>query len=218
MRIPDIHRIEGLRTEFPGNLFCKTHFVFSGEHPYINNTLAFIYVMRHPRDILLSSMNFIKMEEDIIRSDTDFAVEFIEHMGVPKWRDVGMGNWVEHVNSWLARPLYPHLVLRYEDMLKSPEESFRKVIQFINVPLDEQKLQRAIRNSSFKSLKKIEETEKSKEIHSPVFSGIKAVKGRYKFMNKGRAGQSLGHLGKDVEARFNEKFKDILTHFRYDQN
>ncbi len=99
-RIPDIHKIRDLDLNADGTVFMKTHGFCGSHHRYIKNTIGAIYIVRHPRDVLLSSLNYCRMEDDSGFSDKEFADEFIENLGVLKWKKVGMGAWVENVNSW----------------------------------------------------------------------------------------------------------------------
>jgi len=63
-----------------------------------------------------------------------------------------LGSWSEHVRSWTAKAPYPILVLRYEDMLSDPRGSFAKLLAHLGMPVDPDRLDRAIRFSSFDEL------------------------------------------------------------------
>jgi hypothetical protein len=48
---------------FPGDLFFKTHFERTPAHPLIERSKAAILLVRNPRDVLLSGMNFSELTE-----------------------------------------------------------------------------------------------------------------------------------------------------------
>lgn len=216
-RIPDIHKVKALNTKINGTLLVKTHLVCRHSHPYINHSLASIYILRHPKDILLSSLNYCKMEGENIASDEDFAIAFIEQLGVPKWRNVGMGSWVEHYESWTSTDRAikkPQLLLKYEDMLNDPVKSFRRVITFLNLEYNKKKLDDAIRQCSFKKLCMLEKQEKTNNVYSPVFSGG-IENPQYRFMNKGQQVNTLSCIAEGIDEVFNSRFKQYLIKWGY---
>jgi hypothetical protein len=220
-KIPDIHRIQGVNTSFSGTYYCKTHFMYSPKHPYIDSTAGFIHIIRNPKDILLSSLNYREMETNAIGGDYDFTMDFINNMGLVEWKNVGFGNWVEHYESWVSANNYPHLLIRYEDMKANPENIFKSVIEFLGLELDETLLKTAIADTSFKSMKKLEIKERTRKEHSPIFSGVpKAVADqvqdkKHRFMNKGAVGQNLNSIGKDLDDVFNKKFSEVFKKAGY---
>lgn len=219
MKIPDIHlRDTVLSVQKTEPLFCKTHLLLSERHPNIRDTTGFIYILRHPKDVLLSNINYFKMISDVGSfSEQQFARKFIVNMGVRRWIDMGIGSWPEHVNSWLSNPRYPHLVLRYESMLQDPYSSLQKALEFIAVPIDPNKLNRAIYFSSFEKMRALEDAEKRQNEYGTVFSGRRdTAKLGLRFMNKGKTGQTLRHLGEDIEREFNERFKEFLSAYGYE--
>lgn len=52
--------------------------------------------------------------------------------------------------------IIPVHTVRYENILLTPMETFGSIIRFIGLPYDNNRLERAIINSSFKILKQIE--------------------------------------------------------------
>jgi hypothetical protein len=141
----------------------KTHARHSpdGEiHPRLGlRTAGFVYVLRNPLDLLLSYINFTRLQyernrdsaayqqtlfsdllgferpvpyeqwldtklEDIPRANLDHALDRFGEAGtaIPGVRMAG-GSWLEHALSWLeAGAALPSVTLRYEDLLKGPDE------------------------------------------------------------------------------------------------
>ena len=185
-------------------------------HPYLNETEAFIYILRHPKDILLSNLNYFRLVGNAQIDEEAFAKAFIENEGVPRWKSMGMGSWTEHARSWLTAPTVPHLLLHYEALLDNPHKNLRQVVDFLDLGMDENKLKRAVHLSSFSKMKQLEHREKVRGKYSIVFSGTpEATKSGVHFMNKGEAGQKLDVVGDHVEQLFNRRFETILPEFGY---
>ncbi len=117
-------------------------------------TRSAIYIMRDPRDMVLSSArHYAKTLEDVVHSISrgDHAT-----LGDDATVPVFLGSWSEHVKSWTSYAPYPVLTLRYEDMLANPHVEFAKVLKHLGVPVDDERLDRAVRHSSFDEVSKQE--------------------------------------------------------------
>ncbi|MEO1492478.1 MAG: sulfotransferase domain-containing protein [Pseudomonadota bacterium] len=111
----------------------------------------------------------------IIRNPFDVAQSYARHMGLTLDETIGkmcdakavttsetnifevLGRWDHHIDSWLSAPGLTRHVMRYEDMIADPEKAFRGMLGFLKVPMNDGKLRRAIRESSFKALQKQEQ-------------------------------------------------------------
>jgi len=222
LKIPDIHELLGkkqmLNEDSPDTIMCKSHFLFSDKHPQIHSTSGFIYLLRHPKDILLSDLSFWKLCHPETRiDDYRFAISFIENDGNLAWSELGFGSWPQHVSSWFhAFEKYPGLQIRYEDLMKDPQE-FRKIIQFLsNDGVDEARFKIAINASSFQSMRNMEIQEKQESIKDTIFpGGESSLKSEKYFVNKGGVGQSLAHIGSDLDEMFDNKYAEILSQLGY---
>ena len=67
-----------------------------------------------------------------------------------------VGRWDDHIQTWTAAPGLPLHVMRYEDMLADTEKAFRALFGFLRMPVDKDKLHRALELTSFESLQKQE--------------------------------------------------------------
>ncbi|NCQ22920.1 MAG: sulfotransferase [Rhodobacteraceae bacterium CG17_big_fil_post_rev_8_21_14_2_50_63_15] len=118
-------------------------------------TRASVYIMRNPLDMVLSYARHYGISHVA-------AVERITHpdnANLPTETSVAefLGTWEAHVLSWVKDASWPQVVLRYEDLLDDPETEFVKVLDLMGVPVDPERLRRAIRFSSFDELSKQEE-------------------------------------------------------------
>ena len=150
---------------FPDSVFVKTH-NYLGEHggaPLHNMsvTAGAIYIVRNPLDVVLSMMPHfdLTLDEAISALGNEAAGTLYTDTHVPEH----YGSWSTNVRTWTRAPSPGLLVLRYEDMLDKPRKSFKTVATFLGLKPSPERLERAIRFSSFKVLKAQEEKEGFKE-------------------------------------------------------
>jgi len=113
-------------------------------------TRSAIYILRNPLDMVLSYARHYGMTPEQ-------AVQTVSHpdnANPPDEETVTqfMGAWSDHVRSWTSKSAYPLLVLRYEDMLADPRACFARMVQHLGMPLDPERLDRAILFSSFEEV------------------------------------------------------------------
>ena len=143
----------------PDNVFVKTHnaLVQYLDRPMISmeHTAAAIYVVRNPLDVLVSHADHYGLSID----------ESIDVMNSPNAK-ANSGphsvfelqcSWSRHVESWTGQPHRALHVMRYEDLHLRPLETFSGLVSFLGLPLERDRLRRAIELSSFKTLRKLEE-------------------------------------------------------------
>lgn len=215
--IPDIYRLTAsgysLNENLPNTIMCKTHLPYSSQHPHINDTFGFIYILRHPKDILLSTINYANLVDFNIDKFTHIS-SFIQTMGENDLPE----SWVTHVGSWFAASAkHSHLFLRYEEMRRDPKLHFRHVIEFLGHVVDEEKLEQAVEFTSFANMRKLEEQEKAQNVADTIFPGStdEAKKGHY-FVNKGAIGQNLKHISEELDQQFDARFAQVLSMLGYD--
>lgn len=150
---------------FPDSVFVKTH-NYLGEYDGIplhnmDVTAGAIYIVRNPLDVALSmGPHFgISLEESIRTLANENAGSTISETHVAEH----YGSWSTHVRTWTRIPNPSLLVMRYEDMLDKPRKSFKQVAKFLGLNPTAERLERAIKFSSFKTLKALEDKHGFKE-------------------------------------------------------
>ena len=120
-------------------------------------TRSAIYILRNPLDMVLSYARHYGMSPE----EAVYTVSHPDNANPPDEETVTqfMGTWSDHVRSWTGKSDYPVLVLRYEDMLADPRTCFARLVQHLGMPLDVERLDRAILFSSFKELSEQEKTQ-----------------------------------------------------------
>ena len=140
------------------NIF-KTHSV--RHKKFTNETVnaGFIYIVRDPRDIVVSFKNFSgkKFDETInellfqkkLMINTNGAMELLS-------------TWDLHVQSWLNYNTVPRLIIKYEDLKSNTKEivlnikKFLNKIHKLNIDLSDKQIDKIIQNTNFNNLKKLE--------------------------------------------------------------
>ncbi|MFQ5508537.1 MAG: sulfotransferase domain-containing protein [Leptospirillia bacterium] len=215
--IPDIHKIPRNELIDRGDLtLFKTHLMAGPNHPLMKRTKGFINVVRHPKDVLISSLNFMKTTGQFSGTDREFAESFIKSMGVPVWMNVGFGNWTGHVASWMAAAQrFPHAFLRYERLKLNPVDELRAAVRVLGVEMDEVRLEQAVEAASFENMRKLEAREASEGVKSTVFA-LREGSGRTRrHVHQGQTGQRLETLGEGLDEEFDRRFEAVLSLLGY---
>ena len=75
-----------------------------------------------------------------------------------------LGSWSNHYKSWINTNLFRRMIIKYENLIKNPYETFRDLSVFINTlaklndPINSQKLNNAIESTKFDNLREIEKS------------------------------------------------------------
>lgn len=140
-------------------IFLKTHSYLGQAYGHdiinMNATRSAIYVIRNPLDVVLSAApHFNRSIDDTIEMMADEQMRT-----APKDNQVfdKVTDWSTHVKSWTQLTNPNLLVLRYEDLLQKPRKYFTKLARFLQLNKSTKEIQRAINNSSFKSLQSLEQ-------------------------------------------------------------
>tara|TARA_B100001063_G_scaffold45565_1_gene39369 strand:+ start:364 stop:1209 length:846 start_codon:yes stop_codon:yes gene_type:complete len=144
-----------------------------------NFSLAFIYVVRDPRDIAISYSNFDKT------LSIDKSIERITsknlycHVSKKYPLDVEiLGSWKFNYYSWKSGvPGVPRIIIKYEDLINNTFQIKLKIIEFLsnilNFNIDVDHIKYSIEQSDFKRLQQIENNNKFHESSNTFFNSGK---------------------------------------------
>ena len=193
--------------------YMKTHNAMCSinNHQFTNdeNTVGAIYIVRDPRDIVISYSSFLG-------KGIDETIEYIfssncfeqDYFGNILYKKSIMGSWAYHYNSWKNYKPNEIIVVKYEDMVIKTNETFFKVLKYLNkknnIEINEKKMIDAIDLTSFKNLKKLENTE-----------GFKENPSTKPFFRKGQIGEWKHILNKSQSQKIEKKFTKEMKELDY---
>jgi len=220
--IPDIHRAGNMKAATPtdGRLFVKTHFARGPQLPHQDRTERAIYVIRHPRDAILSWLNYIKLNIDPAKlsadNDARHVKTFLMLGGAPEYAKMGFGTWETHFASWLDGAPFPVHFVRYEDLKSQADKELERILAFLNVSPDAARIAEAVKHASFDNMRALEVREKTSGKGEVLFpGGAEKVKKGVFFMNKGQSGRSLESIAPGLDKAIDDRFAVALKRFGY---
>ncbi len=121
--------------------------------PYRKEYGRAIYLVRDPRDVVLSEYAFQKARGWISGDFQSYLEAFLSG------KVNGFGCWRDHARSWLAAAETSKdiQIYRYDELRKSTLSSLTSLLEFLNVRVDNQRISHAIANNSLQEMKKKEE-------------------------------------------------------------
>lgn len=202
---PQAHKL--IHDTADGFIFLKTHSALVSHLgvPLITAqyTAAAIYVVRNPLDVAISYAHHLD-------ASIDETIELMGEQG--RWIDSHkggvyqiMGSWSENVGTWTRSERPSLLVMRYEDMLAKPTQTFTRLVQWLSLPPDPVRLKRALDRSSFEALKRQEEEK----------GYVERPKTAQSFFREGKAGQWRKVLSPTQVARIVARHGGQMDRFGY---
>jgi|TARA_B110000967_G_scaffold142175_1_gene145385 hypothetical protein len=194
--------------------FFKTHNALCtiDGNPFTNNknTIGTIYIIRDPRDVLVSASKYYDKNHTEIKNNMfNRHMDLINsHEGKPI--STLLGSWSDHYNSW-TKNSKNILLVKYENLINNKEAEIKRIISFINrftnLQVDENKMKNCIETSSFNSMKSMESDGLFKEGSNDPDGNI------IPFFVKGKAGAWRDLLDekivKEVENKFQKEMKEL---------
>ena len=189
------------------NFFFKTHSV--RHKSFTNETVnaGFIYIVRDPRDVVVSLSNFSGINLDEAINQVVFNKQLMTNANGA--REL-VSNWELNIKSWLEYKSVPCLFIRYEDLLIKPNNIIFKIIAFINIITNKnilnnkKNIDKIIKNTSFKILQ------------SQEFSnGFDEASKHSKFFRSGTLNQWKGILSNTQVQIIDNNLQPLMKYFNY---
>ncbi len=208
-----------------GKTLIKTHYPWSANHPYAPATVGAIVLVRHPRDVLLSSLNFHRVVGSRVAGsaaaaktafdDADYVRAFIAKGGDPGYDHAGYGTWERNLRSWTDSFDHPRLIVKYHELRADPLPGLASILEFLGEPLETERAERAIAAASFDSMRALEVREKSRTgDKNPFFGGSgTTLKKGHRFMHQGRVNASLEGIVPGADAKLDAAFARAIEDF-----
>ena len=183
-----------------------------------NETLGAVYIVRDPRNVITSlthhySLNYNQAFTNMINEDASLLEQSHEfdHSNFTY-----LNSWSNHYKSWKNNSIFNVLFIKYEDLEKNKEETFKKVILFINkfkkneINFNEKKFLNSIKSTNFNNLKNKELNEGFEE--SVYF---KKTKKKVNFFNLGFNNRWKKILSPDIVDIMNKKLDKEIKELGY---
>ncbi|MCK4947494.1 MAG: sulfotransferase domain-containing protein [Candidatus Aureabacteria bacterium] len=168
----------------------KSHEGLNKKYPKV------IYLLRDPRDVCISYYFYQKKNKEITIPLETYVEKFIHGTNSP------YGEWKKHVYGWINnrnKIKKGFMFFRYEDLKKNTSNELKKMIKFLGYEIDEKKINDAVVNSSFDSMRRLE-TKQEEEV-----SFLKKSDKEIKFIRSGKS--DFMEYFKNFDTRIVEKFK-----------
>ena len=198
---------------------------------------GFVYVIRNPLDAMMSHANFYVLTqldhyleaqgaeakdagaEHAQALAASYVDEFLaagrDRLGL----GIGYGTWSENVRSWLELrdSDTPHVVLRYEDLIRDTAAEMARVARFFGMEPGTSDLEALVENSSFRAMRAMEEREIQKRAKGRFYRGDRhaAHAMGYRFMHRGTVGWGADALSDAAWQALTRKFRPALDDLGY---
>jgi hypothetical protein len=219
---PDLHELRGTVQLPPQRVMMKTHFPYSAALPLAAHTVAALYIVRDPADVLLSNYHYSR-RTGVVRTNeaADFDRyfdEFLAARGVPRWLQLDMGTWEDNVRSWIDTAHdFPVLHLRYEDLLADGHAAAASICRFMGVSRTPEEIAAAVAGASFERLRAIEEADiQAKRVgifYKPYLN--ESINAGLRFMRAGVGGEAKRRLSAEQRQRFDAVFGAMRRRLNY---
>ena len=193
--------------------FIKTHSAMCKVGPYqftsSRNTKGGIYVVRDPRDVIISLSDHMGLDHEQtfhhMSSSYNFEHPLSDNRGYKKSL---MGSWSDHYKSWKNYKSCKILTIKYEDMVLDENNTFTKIINYLNeideIEFKKDKLIKALKQTQFRELQKLEKSE----------GFLEKGKGEF-FFRKGKIGTWKDEVSSKIINKIEKLFKNEMEELGY---
>jgi len=199
--------------------FLKTHsYLFNIENnPFtkLEYSLGVIYIVRDPRNVVLSSSNHNNQSHERSTEDLIIGREL-----KPKGKEsikVYTGTWGGNFNSWKSfKSVNKYLLVHYEDLIKEKDKIFYEILKFIHnlknieFVLDKKKFQNVLDSTDFGKVQKLESQTGFNESMVDKNTGKKI-----KFFNLGEKTNWQSFLEPNLQNKIEEAFEKEMKELCY---
>ena len=204
-------------------IFLKTHLAnltINKIYPTINKdySICSIYIVRDPRNVILSLKNHYNLN---IKDCLNFLMNDKNFICM-KNKDLSKGytlilDWASNYLSWKNQKNINTIFIKFEDLVLEQEKTFIYILnelkKFMNLDIDQKKIENVVKTTNFKYLRQLEENEGF--IENKIM-GIQNNKNF--FFNKGIERNFNKDLDPSIIEEIKNKYKNLLLELNYLKN
>ena len=171
-------------------------------------SLAAIYIVRDPRDVLVSYLNFDKTLNKKKAIDRLIHKDLYCHVSKKNFLDIEvLGSWKFNYISWRDGVKdIPRIMVKYEDLIENTYKTFEKIVLFLSEILDKKintkRLEFSINQASFKRLQNLE-------------NKFGFIESSNKFFNLGKSNNWENILERKEKILIENSFKNEMKELNY---
>ena len=195
--------------------FVKTHSSLMSGFTNYKNTLGAIYIVRDPRNVVISAANHFNttIEDSVSRlfNYTNLGGDINDRKSVNRII-THLTTWSMHYNSWkVLKKRERYLLIKYEDLTKNTEQVFIKILDFIHQKyiLDKLKIKNILKTTSFSYVQKLEKEKNFPEKAKHAGNDEKT------FFKYGPNSNNKKILDKILKEKIESQLKDDMTELGY---
>ena len=181
------------------------------------NTLGVIYIVRDPRNVVISAANHFNttIEDSVSRlfNYTNLGGDINDRKSVNRII-THLTTWSMHYNSWkVLKKRERYLLIKYEDLTKNTEQVFIKILDFIHnlinqkYILDKLKMKNILKTTSFDYVQRLE---KEKNFPEKAKHAGNVEKTFFKYGPKDNKKQMLNEILKEkIESQLKDEMSEL---------
>ena len=199
--------------------FMKTHsYLFNiDNNPFtdLNNSLGVIYIVRDPRNVLISAANHNQKSHEEVTEDMISGNILRKKDGSKSI--VYAGTWSGNFNSWKSfKSVNKYFLIKYEDLIEDKEKCFFEILKFIydlkkiEFVINKKKFKNVLLNTDFKVMQKLEDEKGFEESMVNEHTGKKV-----KFFNLGSKTDWKNLLNIELQNKIQKSFEREMIELNY---
>jgi hypothetical protein len=203
--VPDTTTISSMALKgTPRPRVIKTHEYFDHRYPKV------VYIVRDPRDVVLSCYNFQRKYRQI--SDAYPLEQYVDDFLQGRATERSWGTWGENVASWLStrRNDASFLLVQFADLLNDTQAELKRVGDFLGVPATPEIVAKAVANSSADRMRKLEKQNQDQWV------GSKKHRKDIPFVGAGKAGGWKDKLPEPCVRKIEFAWGDLMLALNYE--
>jgi len=184
----------------------KTHLPFSLLAPSLLDTAKVVYVVRNPKDVVVSMCHHQRIIKNV-----GFKGTFEDYIQLFLDGTVMFAPYGPHLKEAWERRNHPNLhFIFYEEMKADPLKEIKRLNTFMETNLTEEQMQAIVKYTSFEEMKARDEL--SKDVNTMRQEVVKNEGGFYR---KGQVGDSKNKFSPEMEAEIDQWIEKNFTSFGF---